>query len=228
MKKIIINGVIIFAIGLLTPQFVGAQGVVYLSNLGNGIADSRYVGSNSWMAASFQTGTNAGGYVLNSIQLEMGNAYGNPSGFAVLFYSASSSLNPGSKLGTLSGSSNPATSGIYTYTDDSNIMLLPQRVYYMVLTADTPFVGAGAGVPFGYVWDRANNTSSHYNPSDGWFGADGYGYSSNYGSSWDYNTLGIDFQYAINATAVPEPGVLSLIGLGGLGFLWHRRKAKVL
>jgi len=27
--------------------------------------------------------------------------------------------------------------------------------------------------------------------------------------------------------AVPEPGVLDLLGMGGLAFLWHRRKAKL-
>src|SRR5665213_2368961 len=112
MKKHIINGVIIFAVGLLAPQIIQAQGTVYLSNLGQGIGSEIGVGSNSWLGASFQTGTNAGGYFLNSIQLEMGNAFGSPSGFTALFYAASANLNPGSMLGTLSGSSDPATSGI--------------------------------------------------------------------------------------------------------------------
>jgi hypothetical protein len=33
-------------------------------------------------------------------------------------------------------------------------------------------------------------------------------------------------QFAINATAVPEPNILGLFALCGLGFLWHRWKAK--
>jgi hypothetical protein len=32
----------------------------------------------------------------------------------------------------------------------------------------------------------------------------------------------------ISMYAVPEPGILSLLGLGGLAFLWHRRKAKAI
>jgi hypothetical protein len=50
--------------------------------------------------------------------------------------------------------------------------------------------------------------------------------SSNDGSSWNFN--GFSFpQFAINATAVPEPSFEILLGLGGLGFLWHRRKIDV-
>jgi hypothetical protein len=35
---------------------------------------------------------------------------------------------------------------------------------------------------------------------------------------------GNDLWFREGVIAVPEPGVLSLFGLGGLGFLWHRRK----
>jgi hypothetical protein len=34
------------------------------------------------------------------------------------------------------------------------------------------------------------------------------------------------YQFAISVTDVPEQGVLSLSGLGGLAFLWYRRKSK--
>lgn len=148
MKKTII----IFALGLLAQQITRAQGTVYLSNLGQGFGSDIGVGSNSWLTSSFQTGPSAGGYALNSLQLEMGNAFGNPSGFTALIYAANAGLNPGSMIGTLSGPSDPATDGIYTYTDEANITLMPNSFYYIVLTAETPFVSGAVVSPIGYVW----------------------------------------------------------------------------
>jgi len=84
MKNIVISGVIVLVVALLTPQIVQAQGTIYLSNLGQPSAGSLAVGSDSWQAAIFTTGTNADGYVLNSIQLAMTDAFGTPNGFTVM------------------------------------------------------------------------------------------------------------------------------------------------
>jgi hypothetical protein len=46
------------------------------------------VGSDSWLAADFITGTSANGYSLDSIQLGMANASGSPTNFTVMLYSA--------------------------------------------------------------------------------------------------------------------------------------------
>ena len=221
MKKNIVNGFIIFAVGLLAPQILQAQGTVYVSNLGQGIGEIGVgsVGSNSWLAAGFNTGSSFGGYMLNSVQLEMGNAFGSPSGFTALIYAANAAINPGSMIGTLSGSSDPATGGIYTYAPAANLTLSPSTLYFIVLTAGTPFFSGAAGPPLGYEW----NSGPNYNSVGGWIGADGSFFSSNYGLSWN-SVSGNYLQYAIDATAIPEPGVLSLLGLGGLGFLWQRRR----
>jgi hypothetical protein len=45
------------------------------------LSGSPSVASDSWLAAEFGTGTDASGYVLNSVQLGMTDASGNPSGF---------------------------------------------------------------------------------------------------------------------------------------------------
>jgi hypothetical protein len=220
--KTIIGSLIGFALALLTQQITQAQGTMtYLSNLGQPPDGSNTVASDSWLAEQFRTGTNASGYLLGSIQLGMADASGNPSGFTVMLYSASfgTGINPGSNLDTLDGSLNPAASGIYTFTTISNLMLLPNALYFIVLTAGTA-VSNGA-----YEWSFMNTAS--YNPSAGWGG--GVTLSSVNGSSWfrlggnpnyDYS------QFAFDAIPVPEPGVLGLFGLGGLAFLWHRRKTK--
>jgi hypothetical protein len=214
MEKIII----VFAMALFAPQITQAQGTIYMSNLGLPSAGSVAVGSDSWLGVAFRTGTNASGYTLNSIQLRMADASGNPSGFTALLYGngnipAGNSL--GSSLGVLIGSTDPAIGGIFTYAPPSNLTLLPHTFYSIVLTAGTA-VANGA-----YEWSYAGTYS--YNLNDGWDAGGGLWTSSN-GSSWNSPTLG-DLQYAINATVVPEPGVLSLLGLGGLLLALRRWKA---
>ena len=132
MKTIIVT----LAIGLLTQQIIPAQGTLYVSNLGQTSTGSYAVGSDSWYAAVFVTGTNVGGYLLDSVQLAMTDAAGNPSSFAVMIYSEklpAIAILPGSSLGILDGSANPSTTGIYTYTDDANITLVSDAYYYMRL-----------------------------------------------------------------------------------------------
>jgi hypothetical protein len=222
MRKTIISGIIASVFGLLAPQIIQAQGTTYLSNLEQSSAGSFAAGSDSWLAVTFETGTNAGGYVINSIQLAMSNASGNPSGFQVMVYAgAGGGGTPGTLLGTLNGSLDPVTAGIYTYTPAATLTLPIRGLYDIVLTAGTA-IGNGA-----YEWSGAGMNS--YNPSGGWsslIGPAGFWTSSN-GSllSWIHNGSAFP-QFAIDATAVPEPGVFSLFALCGFFLVWRRRKAK--
>src|ERR1017187_6872880 len=71
--------IIMVIVALLVPQYIQAQGTTtYLSNLSQASAGSFAIGRNSWYAAGFETGNNASGYSVNSIQLLMTGAYGNP------------------------------------------------------------------------------------------------------------------------------------------------------
>jgi hypothetical protein len=219
MKTSIRGGILVLAVALLVPQTVRAQGTLaYLSNVGQASSGSVTVGSDLWLAALFGTGNNAGGYTLDSIQLGMADALGNPSNFTVMLYSEIplGAILPGNKFGTLDGSLNPTTAGVYTFTPVLNLTLSPNTDYFIVLTAGTT-VANGA-----YGWSYASAIS--YNPTGGW-GSYGGIWSSGNGSTWNSPAAG-NPQFAINATAIPEPGVLGLFGLGGLAFLWHRRKAK--
>jgi hypothetical protein len=112
----------------------------------------------------------------------------------------------------LSGSLNPVSGGIFTYTTTSSLTLSPNTTYFIVLTSGTT-VATGA-----YDWSLAGANS--YNPSDGWHVVGVETSGGGLITSGDYP------QFAINAIPVPEPGVLGLFGLGSLVFLWHRRKAK--
>ena len=221
MRRRIISGIIASAFGLMAPEMIQAQGTMtYLSNLGQPSAGSLAVGSNSWVAAGIYTGTNPGGYVLNSIQLGLTDATGNPSGFTAMLYypfAGGPPAGPGRSLVTLDGSLNPVTAGTYVYAAPSNLTLSPHTEYFIVLTAGTA-VANGA-----YEWSLSDINS--YNPTDGWSNLGGVWTSSN-GSLLSWNATSSFPQFAVNATAVPEPGVLSLLALGGLFLVWHHGKAK--
>ncbi len=214
MKKV----VIVFSVILLTQQITQAQGTVYLSNLGQSFPDSNPVASDSWLAASFITGNNAGGYLLDSFELGMANATGNPSGFTVMLYSATGTTGvfPGNSLGTLTGSLSPISAGTYTYIPGSSLALSPSTWYFMVLTAGTA-IANGA-----YEWNYTSTFS--YNPSGGWFGV-AVTIASNDGSSWFGLGSSPNYDYseiAITATPVPEPSAFSFWLAGASCFVGQR------
>src|SRR5664280_720145 len=86
MKKIIFIATVLAA-DLFASSFVQAQGTLYVSNLGQTPTGSAAIGSDAWVAQTVFTGTNPGGYMLNSVHLLMNAASGTPSGFAVSIYS---------------------------------------------------------------------------------------------------------------------------------------------
>lgn len=216
MKKIKINGMISLVFALLIPQAIRAQGISYISNLNQPSNDSLVVGSNSWVAADFKTGNNATGYYFDSVQLAMAGISEDPSGFIAMLYSQATifgGLIPGNSLGTLDGSDNPSTDGVYTYTSASGLMLLPNTYYFIILTAETS-VDTGA-----YEWSYTG--ASSYSSLDGWSASPAYYYSVN-GSSWNASA-GIYPQFAITATPIPEP-LPSWLFLLGSGFFFYVRR----
>jgi len=219
MKNVILSGVVALASTLLSSHLGQAQSSTrYLSSLSQTYTGVEAVGSDSWLAERFSTGSNPGGYTLDSIQLGMGDASGNPAGFAVMVYTNSGSAQgvfPGGSLGSLAGVASPSTAGVYSYTPPGNLTLSPGTYYFVVLTAGTA-IADGA-----YNWGL-----SAYPPSssEGWAERNGAFRSSNGISGWSsvvpYQGIG---QLAIYATPIPEPGVLGLVVLGGLLLVRHRR-----
>jgi hypothetical protein len=212
MKKLI-SGVMI-VISLFASQMTQAQGTTYMSNLGQPSAGNEAVGDDSWIAVSFLAGYNADGYLLNSVQLGMTDASGNPSGFTVMLYSAiiGTGIVPGSSLGTLDGSLNPVTAGVYTYTPATDITLTPHTDYYIVVTADTAIANAAY---------ELNEGASSAASTDG--GGGGLIFSSSDGSHWRGNAFTYA-QFAIIATPTPEPSPSWLLLLGSGVFIYVRRK----
>jgi hypothetical protein len=206
-------------LGLLAQQIAVAQGTTtYLSNLGQASAGSLAVGSDSWFAAPFGTGTNAAGYVLDSVQLALADAAGSPIGFTVMLYAGSQAgAGPANYLATLHGSLDPVAAGVYTFTPGSTLTLRRRTDYFIVLTAGTP-IAVGA-----YHWSFA--ATSAYNPSDGWFAGLSVYTSGNASGPWIVRG-GSYAQFAISGKLVPEPSTLALLALGGGLLVWRRQNAK--
>lgn len=214
MKKTI--AAIVCVISLLPLRTTQAQGVLYVSNLGLPAAGSGAIGSNSWFAQTFVTGSNPGGYVLSSVQLLMDAPLGTPGGFTVSIYSKTgdphSEHEPGdspqASLGSLTGSE-PTTVGIFSYTTPG-IVLSPHTFYFVVVTAATSTNDSS------YTWSATSGLtqSKGFTIDDEFFG-------SSDGSTWTWYPRQRTFQIGLYASAVPPPN-LSIVsgGLGNIQIQW--------
>ena len=146
----------------------------------------------------------------------MDQASGNPSGFTVLLYDLNGRL-PGRNVGTRTGA-NPVTPGVFTFASP-DIVLSSLTSYFIVAT------GAGPVAQGSYQWSTAASSAFFY--SDGWIRGAGHYYSPN-GSSWTVSRES-SFQFAVNATAVPELSSMVLICFSGLilgVYLFRHAKVK--
>ncbi|HTY86871.1 MAG TPA: PEP-CTERM sorting domain-containing protein [Candidatus Acidoferrum sp.] len=194
--------------------FVRAQDTLYLSTLGNPTSGASPVGHDSWIGQSFVTGTNSDGYILDSIQLLMSAASGPASGFSVSLYDFFGQY-PQDNLGTLNGSSDPVSAGLYTFTT-SGLTLSASTPYCVVVTASTT-VAQGA-----FNWNAESSPVG--NPSSqGWFW--GLYYDSNDGLNWSYHR-GLIYQLGVYGTPIPEPSTFALMSLGGVFLLLCRSGLK--
>ncbi len=173
------------------------------SNLGQTSVGSLAIASDSWRAEAFATGTNPGGYLLNSIQLQLGASIGTPSGFSLSIYNFNEVI-PGNSLELLTGVE-PSGSGVFTF-ESSGLVLQPNSAYFIVATATTPLISGS------FKWD----TTSWIDQSHVFdFSAGGLLYHSSDGQTWTY-TRPNNFMFAINATIVPEPSSMALCLTGGI------------
>ena len=127
---------------------VPARAEVVLSNLTETSSDADPVYGGLWLASSFVTNDQA--WTLTSATLSLGAAANTSGNLFVNLYSNATNL-PGSPLGTLSGSDNPASAGQYTYTLNG-IGLDPSTTYRLVAG-----VSSGNGV---YSWPYTYSIAS--------------------------------------------------------------------
>lgn len=222
MNKIIFASVTV--IGFLLPRTTQAQGILYVSNLGQSMAGGEVIGSNSWVAQTFVTGPSAGGYVLNSVQLLMGAPSGTPGGFNVSIYSKTGDPHseqepgdsPAASLGNLIGPE-PTKAGVFGYTNPG-IILAPSTFYYAVVTAATSTSDGS------YGWSGTTGLTQ----SNG-FTIDDECFNSTNGSGWTWTPRKITFRLGLYASAVPPPNLSVLRdGTANLKILWPNSGTYVL
>jgi hypothetical protein len=209
MKKLF--SLIVLATFLRCSLIVHAQGTLYDSNLG-GYISTVAADSSDWSAQGFETGSTIAGYVLDSIQVQMAAANGNPSGFTLSLFSALNGL-PFQSLGVLSGSVNPANAGVYSYDASAlNLTLATSTPYFLVESATSPSSQGS------YEWDITRGSA---NGLYGWQNLPPE-FTSDSGSDWNQGVRTM-FDMAIYATAVPEPPQWALLLFSGAALVLNRR-----
>lgn len=181
-----------------------AQGTTFLSNVADTPIGNRSIGSDSRWGQWFTTGTNIAGYSLNSVEIKMNPATGNPSGFNLSLYSIPL---PNSLIGNLTGIE-PSSSGVFSYSA-SGINLLPSHSYLLAASASSTLAEGSYNWSYAAEPQRLNDWDI------------GNRYRSTDGVNWLIDDRSTSFQFAINASVIPEPSSLILLGLGG-SFLFTR------
>lgn len=207
----LIPGFLFVAFSLLGTATQGRAEVIF-DNLGNLNFNTISANSTSWAAQRFFTGSTS--YELSSVVLLMNSTSpGNP---LLQIYGGSDTApsssplftltNPGSISGTLANN---------TFTAGSTFLMDANTNYWVVLKG----VGSSS-FEWGYTQsnDGIGNSFRTQNAI-----------TNNSGVPW-LSYPDEPFQMQVNATAVPEPGTLTLGTIamvsGGVGTWWRRRKAK--
>ena len=198
-----------FACGIVAR----AQTVV-LSNLSSTRSSQVSLSATAYQAAPFTTDSSSS-YSLNSVTLGLAAATNTSGNFFVAIYSGVSQPTTLVTNGQLSGNSNPASAGNYSFTAGATVALAPSTTYWVVAG-----VTSGAGV---YKWQT--NTTDAYSVSSWLQVPDGFGHSVNAGGTWSTGTTTTPQVFEISATAIPEPSTYAgLVGLTVLGFAAYRRR----
>jgi hypothetical protein len=161
--------------------------------------------TNTIRGQEFFTGATAPGYRLNSVTLHLAGAAGTPGDFVLELYEGPVSGVAVGPIGEFTVSSNPVAAGHHTFNFADDLILGPGTRYMIVASA--PDVAGNTVSRYG--WHLGNFQGS---PAGAW-GINGQWVSSIGAASWAPVRSG-PFQFAIDATAVPEPASVALAAIG--------------
>lgn len=173
-----------------------AQGVFTpIGNLNQAFGEDIAVWSGLSQAGSFKTGNTAASLVSVSVAMDSRNQFA-PGNFNLALYSDASG-SPGSSLAALSGNNIPQAPAIYTYTNQTPLVLSANTTYWVVASSPTTSTGA-------YQWILT--FSSNLDSGSFWtMGAA----DLKQGSGWEPIGAGYFPQFSVTVTD-PQPPALSV------------------
>jgi hypothetical protein len=172
--------------------------------IGNDLGTTHVVTDN---ASGFRTGPSGGSYELKSVTLDLAETTTNGGGFTVSVWNndAMDSVGvPGTQLAVLSGQSNPAGPGYFTFTTPSPLRLSDSTTYWII--ASVPHDGLVNSL---YNWSVESAT--YDNGLAGWSIIDfcrPRHYVDGVPNLWGIGTAGNRF--SVEVAAIPEPSTLNL------------------
>ena len=167
------------------------------SNLSNATAGTEAASGNTWLTASFGTGSSSSS--LSNITLLLSNPV---TGSAEVDLYSNSLLQPGSLIGTLTSPGSYSTSLSDTTFSSNGLTLSANSTYWIVLKA--------LSGEFDWAW-TADNSGTGVGFQGTW------GVSTDAGSTW-YTYAVYPTQFSVTTTAaaaIPEPGT-GWLAIGGL------------
>lgn len=210
MRRFLGLALLALSVSIVTPA---RADVVVVSSITTPSSDGTQVRNSQWLADKFTTGSNLNLLTLSAIKIQF-VASGGTGGYFVDIYTDSSGK-PGSLFAALTGSADPNTAGIFTYTPSGTVTLSASTTYWMVEGSTSSTVN--------FQPTYVNTPSSYTN--NGYTITGIYTYSANSGSSWSGGGSDGPTQYSI--AVVPEPatfaGIAGVAGLGAAGYLRRRR-----
>jgi hypothetical protein len=194
-KKLLLLSTIIMSLVCFAPVAVRAQGsITYLSNMTNSVGGNVSFGSDQWLAQSFETGTNLGGYTLDAFVLGGAGAPGS----SISIYDN----NAGVPENSLSG---------------VGITLSPSTTYWIVATATF-----SQGTDYGY-WDFTSDTN-YYSGGGWIIDTQNSTFAlSGNGADWTSYATHPPFELTVEATPLPEPSIWALL-VSGIGLFFFCRR----
>jgi hypothetical protein len=133
--------------GLIAPPLIRGQGLVYLSNTNQPVAESSLTGS---FNIGFTTGSDSAGYLLNSVTILFAN---NNTPVIV-----SAGLDNYSTITSFGGAAEVGAAGYYTFTPTSPITLAANTSYALLIYPDDSLVDINS----------SDTTSSVFTSIDNW------------------------------------------------------------
>ena len=148
------------ALGLLLAPVQAQEAETLVSNTGRD-TEGTLSFTTIYSAQGFTTGSQAGGYVLSSVELDVSQVPNTPDDVTIALWSATSSSEPDVQVATLTHSNGTWTTGLNTFNAPTDTRLRPEMTYFVFVSDVTP---AGQLLQIRYT----NSSSADSGGASGW------------------------------------------------------------